>query len=275
LAKTQDRLKAAATALITVAADNAALRTTLADIGEGGQKYTSFRSAQDLLTGFWKTRMCDIATRWAAYQRDPVRTSDPFTKATDTSCSFAFSRTRVNAVTLSRSDRMPGTASTAPDMVLSVNVECTSPFSVSIGVAFGTLAQRVFAIQPVATPAGSPTTTNEFVLTSSSTFYPLPLAMANARFLEFSDAVSLHASFGLAGNVRSGTTVGSDVAFLVGPSLGLFRTMFITPGILIGSEPSLGASFRVGDPVPAAITTPPVQTGWRCRFGVAVSFTTP
>jgi hypothetical protein len=154
-------------------------------------------------------------------------------------------------------------------------MECASPFIVSAGVDFRTILTREFAIQPVASPPGSTTTINEFVLTSKSSFHPLPIGIVSARLCEPNEAVSLHLSLGMAGNFNSQNAGGSSAEFLVGPSIALFRTMFFTPGLHIGKKSILGDRFVLGNPAPPNITTPPLQTGYTTGFGFAITFTKP
>jgi hypothetical protein len=219
--------------------------------------------------------MSQLNKRWDAYKNDKTKNTDPFSEYTDADCEFAFSRTKTTAVSLTRADLMPGTTATSPETVLSVSVECTSPFTVSAGVAFSTIAESEFGIQPVATPSGSTTTINQFVSTVKSSFRPAPLGMVHARLWEPADWFSLHASFGISGNFSSQNSGGSSAEFLLGPSIAFFRTMFLTPGLYLGRQVSLGGGFKVGDPVPSNITTPPLQKSYIPAFGFSITFTKP
>jgi len=170
---------------------------------------------------------------------------------------------------------MPGTTATGPETVLSLTVECTSPFTISAGVAFSTIGQHQFAIQPTSATPPATGTVNTFVATDTSDFHPLPLGMIHARLYEFSDTVALHASFGMAGNFQSQSAGGSSAGFLIGPSFSLFRTMFLTPGLYIGEKAGIGAGFRVNELVPSNITTVPLETSYTTGFGFAITFTKP
>jgi hypothetical protein len=257
---------------------NSSILAAIPDLEEGGAKYTSLVQARDQLNS-WKARMSNVLAQWTAWSglsdAEKAVTPDPFSMSTLSTCEFAFSRTKTTAITLSRTDRTPGSTTTSPETVLSVNVECTSPFTVSAGVAFSTIGQKEYAIQPVASPPGSTTTTSEFVTTSTSSFHPLVIGMIHARLWELNDKVSFHASFGMAGNFNSQSAGGSAAEFLIGPSFSFFRTMFITPGLHIGRKVTLGDGFKVGDPVPTSITSPPLQNSYTPAFGVAITFTKP
>jgi hypothetical protein len=219
--------------------------------------------------------MENLQRLWQAYSKTPSEGPNPFSMLIDSDCEFAFSRTKQTAVTLVQTDLLPGSTSTSPTNVLSVIVECTSPFTISAGVAFSAIRQKEFAIQPVATTPGSTTTTNQFVATNNSAFHPLPLAMAHARFAEPNETVAFHVSLGIAGNFQSQNSGGSSAAFLIGPSVSLFRTMFFTPGVLIAQKAELGSGFKVGQPAPPNVTTPPLQNSYTAGFGIAITFTKP
>jgi hypothetical protein len=113
------------------------------------------------------------------------------------------------------------------------------------------------------------------VYTTHSNFHPLPIAMVSARLCEPNEKISIHASFGLSGNFNSDSNGGSSAEFLFGPSIALFRTMFITPGLHIGRQASLADGFNVGNPAPPNVTTAPVQTSYKPGFGLAITFTKP
>jgi hypothetical protein len=262
--------------LTATASLNATILAGLPDLQQGSQKYNDFVAARELL-GTWKTRMEALQTNWNNHNADPTNPDkpDPFTMFMDADCEFAFSRTKTTAITLSRVDQMPGTTATNPETVLSVSVECTSPFTVSAGVAFSKLAEREFGVQAVATPQGSTTTANQFVAVTQSSFHPLPIGMVHVRLWEPAEWFSFQVGFGVAGNIKSQAEGGSDADFLIGPSFAFFRTMFLTPGLHLGREVSLGGGYRLGDAVPTSVTTPPLQKSYKAAFGFAVTFTKP
>jgi hypothetical protein len=51
--------------------------------------------------------------------------------------------------------------------------------------------------------------------------------------------------------------------------------MFITTGVYLGSQATLGSGFKVGDTVPSNITEPPLKTNYKGGFGLAITFTKP
>ena len=136
---------------------------------------------------------------------------------------------------------MPGVKDAKPETILDVTVECTSPFTVSAGVAFSSIGQREFAIVQSSDGKNPPGVVNKFASTATSSFHPLPLGIIHARIWEglpntWKENLGFHASFGMAGNFKSQSAGGSDVEFLAGPSISLFRTMFFTPGVHIGHK---------------------------------------
>jgi hypothetical protein len=269
-------LTAAAAFLSLAKSQNARITAGLPEIRQDGQKYLDFVAARNQLL-YWKDRMETLSRRRGAFESSsgPSPSPDPFSFQMEGTCEFSFSRTKTTSITLTRVDQMPGTTAANPETVLSVTVECTSPFSISAGVAFSTIPEREFAIQPVATTPGSSTTVNTFVSTANSSFHPLVLGMVHVRLFEPSERISFHGSFGVAANIRSQNAGGSDAEFLIGPSISFFRTMFLTPGLHIGREVSLGAGYHEGDPVPSSITTPPLEKSYKPAFGFAVTFTKP
>ena len=257
--------------------ENQRVLAAVADVEVSSSKYNDFQTAQEALKA-WRTRMTELRDRWNAYvaPKPGEVNPNPFSLTSPPAdCAFAFSRTKTTAITLTGVDLLPGTTAAGPETVLSVSVECTSPFTVSAGVAFSTIGNQEFAIQgfPATPPATG--TVNKFVLTNNSSFRTVPLGMVHARFCEFNEKAALHMSFGLAGNFQSQSAGGSSAEFLIGPSLSLFRAMFFTPGLYIGTPTIIGAGFNVGDTVPSNITTVPLQKSYTTGFGFAITFTKP
>jgi hypothetical protein len=267
-----ENLQSASDILNWAIAQDTAIDGTLSDLDTAGDKYKAFQQAQATLFD-WQQRMLSLKQSWDNHQN--AGGADPFTLTIAGTCDYSFSTTKQTAIKVTASDQLPDKTAAAPNDVLSVTVECASPFTVSAGVAFSTISDHQFSIQPVATPAGSTTTTNEFVLTSNSSFHPLPIGLVSARLCEPNEKISFHLSFGLAGDFKSQNAGGSSAEFLIGPSIALFRTMFLTPGLHLGQQVSLGDGFKVGNPVPSNVTSPPLQKSYTPAFGFAITFTKP
>lgn len=242
--------------------------TSAAALAPGSTAYKNFFAAHEALSGWHDRIQGAISYPATAFQLDDTET-----------CKFAFSSTKKNAVTLTRVDQTPGVVSPKPETVLSVVVECTTPFSVSAGVAFSTVPDNQFVVAAVPIGPAMGTTPAEtaptIVQTSSSTFHPLPLAMINARLYEWSDWGAVYASFGIAANTRSQSAGGSTAEYLLGPSVGLFRYFLFTPGVYFGSEATVGNGYAVGSIVPTTVTTVPVTTRYKPSFGLGITFTKP
>ena len=270
-------LNAAYAFLNSATATSDQMETAVSNIDGAGDKYKAFQQAQALLSD-WQQQMIKIKTAWDLYSApgaDQRLNPNPFTIRMIGTCDYAFSSTKQTAITLTASDQLPDKSAAAPATVLSVTVECASPFNVSAGVAFSSIPDREYAIQPVATPPGSTTTTNQFALTTDSSLHPVVLGMVSARLCEPSERIAFHLSFGLAGSFKSQSAGGSSAEFLIGPSISFFRTMFITPGLYIGKKTVLADGFTVGASVPANVTTPPLQSSYKPAFGLAITFTKP
>ncbi len=235
--------------------------------------YTSFVAAREALV-WWRDWMSSKLTQWNEYGKGATKVN-PFSMSRPVGCEFAFSRTKDVVVTLTRVDMTPGLVNPPSQTVLTATVECTSPFSLSAGVVFSTVPNHEYAIAATPTTPGATTTQNTIIQTSSSNFHPLPLALINTRLWEPKDKVAIYASFGAAANVRSQSAGGSTAEYLVGPSIGLWRTAFITLGVHLGSEAKVGGGYSVNSPVPASLTSVPLSTHYTAGFGVGISFTKP
>lgn len=255
-------------------AEITSMETALSSLDPNSDKSKAFQAAQATLIQ-WKHNMMQLKQDWDSYQADKDNVKNPFVTTFAAGCDYTFASTKHNAIKLTQIDNLPDKTAAAPADVLTLTMECASPFNVSAGVAFSTIPAREFAIEPVATPPGSTTTTNEFVLKSNSTFHPLPIGVISARLCEPNEWLSFHVSLGLAGNFNSQSAGGSSAEFLFGPSIALFRTMFLTPGLHIGKKASLGDGFVLSNPAPPNVTTPPIQTSYTTGFGFAITFTKP
>jgi hypothetical protein len=155
-----------------------------------------------------------------------------------------------------------------------VTVTCDTPIVIAAGVAFSSIPDREFSIQQVGTTtnsAGMSTPINVFSVTADSSFHPVPLAAVHVRFADWNN-VSMYGTIGIAANIKGQNSGGSAAEYLVGPTVGAFRYVYLTTGLYIGRESILGGGFKVGGPVPAGTTTPPLQTSYKPGFGVAITF---
>src|SRR6185437_7857467 len=193
--------------------------TAVAALLPSSTAYSSFSNALNALLR-WKAKMSATLNSWKAFKADPKKAKDPFSRESGyENCGFAFSSTKDTVVTLTRVDLMPGATNTSPQTVLTVKIECTSPFSLSAGVVFSTIPDNQFTISQVqTTSSGTPTTSNIITENSTSSFHPLPLALASMRLWEPNEKISAAFSFGVAANIRDQTSGGSTAEYLIGPS---------------------------------------------------------
>jgi hypothetical protein len=258
LGNPSDADKAALTAMQT---DAAGLLTDISPSLMSGDKTASFYKQKALIV-FWSRVINGL-------------TPDSFVMTTYVSCGVLFNQNKQTAIKLLQYDRLPLfdnqqiTAVDVKDPFVTVN--CASPFTISAGVEFRFLANNTFGL----VPSGS-SGTNVFGITDESKTAPLPIGMVHTRLLETANhKIALHASFGAAAHVQSSSSGGSGAEFLTGLSVSLLRTMYITPGWHIGKVAYLAGGYKVGDTVPAGVTTAPVESKYEHGFGLAITFTKP
>jgi hypothetical protein len=140
---------------------------------------------------------------------------------------------------------------------------------------FSTIPDSEFGISATPATAGTATPTNVVTQTYGSNFHPLPLALANVRFYEPNEHVAFYWSFGVAANIRDQTSGGSAAEYLLGPSIGFFRTFIITTGAHFGSRARVGGGYAVGSTIPSTVTTVPINTNYTAGFGLGITFTKP
>ena len=274
VALAKQTMQLASETLTWAISESSAMETSLSSLDSSSDKYKSFQTGQATLVQ-WFHYMTQLKAQLEAYNADKTHNKNPLVTSFSAGCDYTFATTKRAAIKLTQVDNLPDKSATPPADIISLTMECASPFAVSAGVVFSTIPNNQFAIQPVATSPGSTTTVNEFVQTSNSNFHPAPIGMVSARLCEPNETVSIHLSLGIAGNFNSQANGGSSASFLIGPSIALFRTMYFTPGWYIGTKASLGSGFHVGDPVPPNITTPPVNSSYTSGFGLAITFTKP
>ena len=208
----------------------------------------------------------------------PADPTSKFVVHQDVPCSTLFNVNKETAVKLTLGDRLPffdGQQMLTQTRDAFVTVKCSSPFSVSAGVAFSLIEQREFAIQPTPSSPGSTTTINTFGYSSRSNVNPAPMAIAHMRLHEWvRHRYGVHASFGVGVNVQGTNGGGSSAEYLPGVSLSLFRTMYLTAGVSIAKQADL-AGFAVNNEVPATVTAPPIKTSYKAGAGFAITFTKP
>jgi hypothetical protein len=223
-----------------------------------------FDEAQRVL-GQWKAIFLDAQTQKEAYFELPE---------VEVGCGFAFDQNKETTVKLVKQDRLAADSAVTEQEL--VTVVCSSPFSVSGGFGFSTLNEREFVFVQSTTPvtANGQTTQkviNRFGFKNKSSFRPIPVLLLNTRLYEWNDTVALHLSAGAGVDIKTGEA-GSDVEFIVGPSISFKRSMFVTAGLHVGRVPKLAGGFQLSDEVPAGIDAPPIEKAWKTGFITTFTF---
>lgn len=184
-------------------------------------------------------------------------------------CGFAFDTGK--EVTVKHFKRERFTPNAQPTSESEVIVVCSSPISVSAGVGFTFVDEKVFGLVQSRTSDTDPTIIQRFGFTSRSRFRPIPAILLNTRIHEFNDTIALHGSLGAVVDVASGQG-GADLEFIAGPSVSFMRTLFVTPGVHIGRVPELAGGFKIGDKVPSDVSAPPLEKSWKSGFMTTITY---
>jgi len=180
----------------------------------------------------------------------------------------------VSVVTMDQTVTFDGKSPSVKANDAFVTVACTTPFSITGGIAFSLIEQKEFAIIKSAGPNN--TSVNKFGTLNSSQVHPMPMAMVHARLGDWGQhKYAFHASTGVAGNIQGKDSGGSSAEFLLGPSISFWRTMYLSLGLHIGTKTELAGGFREGDLVPPDITTVQVKKSYTTGLGFAITFTKP
>lgn len=195
--------------------------------------------------------------------------ADGFTRYVDVGCGFAFDTGKETKIKITKRDRLaePTVTPTTEEIV---TVVCSSPLSVSGGFGFSFVDERefVFVASTKSVTTNGQTTQqaiSRFGLKNSSNFRTLPVLLLNTRLWEPNDLFAIHASTGAIVDVKTGEG-GTDLEFVVGPSLSFWRSLFITPGLHIGRVPRLAGGFALDQEVPTGIDKPPIEKAWKPGF---------
>jgi hypothetical protein len=213
----------------------------------------------------WKSRFAGLQAQGESafsYEAIPV------------DCSFAFSDNKETKLTLIKQDLL-APRDTDPIRQELITVVCSSPFSISGGFAFSSVNEREFVFVPstkTVTENGQQVqkVINRLGFKNNSSFRPIPLLLLNTRVHEWNDDIALHLSAGAGVDLKTGEA-GTDVEYVVGPSISFKRSMFITAGAHIARVPKLAGGFQLDQEVPEGISAPPIEKAWKTGF--IISFT--
>lgn len=223
-----------------------------------------FDEAQRVL-GQWKAIFLDAQRQGETYFELPE---------VEVGCGFSFDQNKETEVRLVKQDRLAADAAVTEQEL--VTVVCSSPFSVSGGFGFSTLNEREFVFvqstKPVTTNGETTQKViNRFGFKNNSSFRPIPVLLLNTRVKEWNDTVALHLSAGAGVDIKTGEA-GTDVEFIVGPSISFKRSMFITAGLHVGRVPKLAGGFQLDAEVPEGIDAPPLEKAWKTGFITTITF---
>jgi hypothetical protein len=184
---------------------------------------------------------------------------------------FTIGTGKETKVDLIKQDRLaePGAEAIREEIV---TVVFSSIFSVSAGFGFSTLDEQEFSIVRSRTSPTDPTLVNKFGFQNRSKFRPMPVILLNTRLFEMSKGFDFHFSTGAGVDIKTGQPAGSDVEFVVGPSISFRRSLFFTPALHVGRVPTLAGGFKVGDLVPAEVTAPPIEKSWKTGFIFTITY---
>ena len=224
-----------------------------------------YNDAQKIL-GQWKNEVFIPAQT----QREAFFELEPY----EAGCGFSFDQNKETVVKLVKQDRLAADSAVTEQEL--VTVVCSSPFSVSGGFGFSTINEREFVlVQSTKSVTTNGQTTQQvikrFGFKNNSSFRPIPVLLLNTRLYEWNDDVALHLSAGAGVDIKTGQA-GSDVEFVVGPSVSFKRSMFVTAGIHVGRVPKLAGGFNIGDEVPEGVADPPIEKAWKTGFITTVTF---
>lgn len=233
------------------------VRTALEALRDPGDLATRFRDGQSDLRK-WDQLVQAIVKGGAA----------SFTRDVRGECGFQFGGNKETKFELLTRDRLTASASEVRRELLAI--VCSSPLSISGGFGFSFVDDQTAAIVSSKPDSGT-TAVNKFGFSSRSTLRPLPVLLLNTRVWEYDDVWSLHATGGAVVDISTGET-GTDVEFVVGPSVAFSRTFFITTGWHLARVSALAGGFNEGDLVPEGVSEPPLEKSWSKGFALLATW---
>lgn len=240
------------------------LQTQLNGLKNSSPQGLAFQAAQDKLR-LWKPILVGVRNGGVA----------GFSTDYEEGCSFAFNTGKEAKIKLIKRDRLasPGTPATEEEIV---TVVCSSPLSISAGFGFSNVDEREFVFVPstkTVTTNGQATQTviSRFGFRSKSGVRTLPVVLLNTRVWEPTDTFALHLSTGAAVDIKTGQG-GTDLEYIVGPSISFWRSLFITTGLHMGRVNKLAGGFELDQEVPTGINEPPIEKSWKKGFVTTLTY---
>lgn len=242
------------------------LRQELAALSHNNQAdspATKYDESQSALRG-WRDIFSDAHEQGAGYFELPY---------IDVGCGFGFNQNKQTIVSLVMVDRL---GEEARQEKVIATVICSSPLSISGGFGFSTLDEKEFVFVPsIKTVTENGQTTDQvikrFGFKNSSSFRAIPVLLLNTRIYEPNDTLAFHMSAGAGVDIKTGQA-GTDLEFIVGPSVSFKRTLFFTAGAHIGRVPKLAGGFELDQEVPESVSEPPIEKAWKTGFIFTVTY---
>lgn len=225
----------------------------------------------------WRLRLTEIDERMKtleaqAQDADHILPADlpgsPFVYASNVDCSNSFyGKGTTLTVTLNATDITAATPTATPLQILTNT--CYPPGTVSTGVGFSLVHDRVYAFEPSADPANPANTLSTIQTTTDAAATPLYAVQYNISAKEWLNGNGLHGSIGTAVGSTSGT---ANFELLAGLSFSFrHRAFFVTPAYQLARRDQLNAGYHIGSVFGNGLTSLPVTTNY--KSGLAVTFT--
>jgi hypothetical protein len=229
-------------------------RKHLVELEPNGDMATKLATAQDSVR-FWRARFRAVASLDdAAYSKTYLAACDDLWQG----------KSKSIAVKLISRDLMAPTPVDETTELVTVN--CLSTLSITAGMGFTTLGDRV----PAFVPDPNDTAKLRLGFSSHSAIRPLYALQINSSVWPFRKGIELHASLGAA--LANSTDTGSTLGFTIGPSVSFRRrTVYLTPALHFGQESVFQTGFAEGSPK-ASLSAVPTRTHWKPALTFIVSF---
>ena len=197
------------------------------------------------------------------------RLTSPFIYTGNVVCSNSFyGKGTTLTVTLNATDITAATPVSTPLQILTNT--CYPPGTVSTGIGFSLLHDRVYAFQPSPDPANPANTILTIQTTTDVTATPLYAVQYNISAKEWPNGNGLHTSIGTALGSTAGT---SSFELLAGPSFSFrHRAFFITPAFQLARRDQLNNGYHIGSPAGNGLTSLPITTNYKSGFALTFTF---
>lgn len=216
-------------------------------------------------------RMKDIEAQTSDFNRTTPadRPTSPFIYSGTVDCSNSFyGKGTTLTVTLNATDITSATPVSTPLQILTNT--CYPPGTISTGIGFSLLHDRVYAFQPSPDPANPASTISTIQTTTDAIATPLYSVQYNISAKEWPNGNGLHASIGTALGSTSGT---SSFELLAGPSFSFrHRAFFITPAFQLARRDQLNNGYHVGSPAGNGLNSLPITTNYKPGFAITFTF---